>query len=149
MIGPAVQRLLARREALSIGGLFAVLMTIAVIGAGGLSWMLLRDAARDDAAQREQTVSRVVAVLRDGGLSGLSLRLDALDSAMFPESDRVELALWQLRNGVWRVRRASSDEFAAVLPEPPAPGRQHARIAGRRHLVVSPDIAALSRGWTL
>ncbi len=140
-------RALLRR--LSSGVLFYTMMGVAAAGALALSLSMVDRAARSDRAEMERTQTRLLSVLRDDGLSGLSFQLDVLDRAGLPGWENFDLVLWRLAGGGWKQHRATSERIAGALASPPETPDTLRRIGGDSYRILTPDIAALSRGWTL
>lgn len=131
------------------GALLAAMLSAAALGALALTVGLLSAAAATDARDRAQIEDRIVLLLLENGLSDLTLRIDRRGEELLPGLEDVRLVLWQWRAGDWRLHRTTAPDIAAGFPAPPDPGREERAIGGRRYLIESPDIAALSADWLL
>ncbi len=140
-------RALLRR--LSSGVLFFTMMAVAAAGAMALSLSMVNGAARSDRDAMERIQTRLLSVLRDDGLSGLSFQLDVLDKAGLPGWENFDLVLWRLAGGGWKLHRATSQRIAGALAAPPESPDIQRRIGADSYRILTPDIAALSQGWTL
>ena len=106
---------------------------------------VLTAARRADQRMVQTLETQMLRILEENGISGLAAAFDASRSIVPPGTDRLELALWQIRGDTRRALIETAPGAATAFAGAP-PG---AKLGGVDFGLQRVDVAAASQGWAL